>query len=865
MTQVLFVPGIKGSELFVGDHKVWFPQTLEDLKTIDISNPLEAKSLLPLVNAFNLIKVDIYNSFLAAFPSSVLSVFPYDWRQSLFHHVDNLIEAIEVLAGNEGVTLVSHSMGGLLCKLAILKLDSLKKSNLVKKLITIGTPWLGSPDAYKALTFGEPGIFEGFSQFFPIYSAEHTRELSRLFPSVYQLLPHETYFNGIDGKFLEGDKGELDYLNIIMNVQQFFNAAFKQDENQPTIDVWKKYMEPLQKEMQKPLPSHIIHDCLIGYGMATLYKVPQKKLRNAFMFKGEAVFKNGDGVVPIRSAEPPHHANKFHIIGKHASLCSMKEVIDFVKWSLSGSGGPLPAGIERNNSVSSTLKGGKIAKIKCPVETTILDSEGLYVAGVFDPSVPGVSELANNQLIEYYTIGESKYMFISDAVTSDLTFEINAYETGVADVSIQLMGEDDVTEIAFDPMPVSKETSAKLKLTLVKDVKESELLVGNKKQEQKVRKVSTQDKSTILEPVPKISVKFTPATELVKKSNRRSIYSGPVQMKIKTDNDKIVDQIFYSINDDNPLRYEGNGAYLDLPSGTNKIRIIAKDIYKRAIAPVEQEITIDDQAPFSKVNIKLDPEGIFVHFDPQTYGSRVSTFYRILTDNETDWTEVTKKELLIPEIDRLRTEKGLVRTLEYFSRNEFGFEEVPKQITLGLGNIPELMWGEETEKLTPRMIISRILGKDNYNESSLKVLLISKGYHESNLDQFIPDDVKGVRFVLEEVTIEVLYSEKYSLYFSGPPTELLTVGESYNFKFELLTERTKERVINSSPKAVLRPIGAKNLPAKKVDLVEKGGVFYGKFDVDSTFLQYKHKLVITDNKNSNPSLREITLMRREFE
>jgi hypothetical protein len=54
------------------------------------------------------------------------------------------------------------------------------------------------------------------------------------------------------------------------------------------------------------------------------------------------------------------------------------------------------------------MKKGKLAIIKCPVDSTILDNDGAYVAGVFDPAIE-VSKYLDEEKINYFTIGDSKF------------------------------------------------------------------------------------------------------------------------------------------------------------------------------------------------------------------------------------------------------------------------------------------------------------------------------------------------------------------------------------------------------------------------------------------------------------------------
>lgn len=52
MSVTIFVPGIKGTELYEGDNKRWFPATARDLEALSLENELEPREILSKVNAF---------------------------------------------------------------------------------------------------------------------------------------------------------------------------------------------------------------------------------------------------------------------------------------------------------------------------------------------------------------------------------------------------------------------------------------------------------------------------------------------------------------------------------------------------------------------------------------------------------------------------------------------------------------------------------------------------------------------------------------------------------------------------------------------------------------------------------------------
>lgn len=86
-----------------------------------------------------------------------LRLFPYDWRLSNTYNANILAEFIKrewwsgrtppQVKPEEKVTIIAHSMGGLLARFYI-ESAILDGSRFVRQLITVGTPHLGAPEAY---------------------------------------------------------------------------------------------------------------------------------------------------------------------------------------------------------------------------------------------------------------------------------------------------------------------------------------------------------------------------------------------------------------------------------------------------------------------------------------------------------------------------------------------------------------------------------------------------------------------------------------------------------------------------------------------------------------------------------------------
>jgi pimeloyl-ACP methyl ester carboxylesterase len=869
---ILFVPGIKGSELFEGENKRWFPSTQKDVELLHIRNDLDATSIIRQVTPFGIKKLSqvIYRGLLDEFGEEGLALFPYDWRQSVLNHVSDLADKIinESNASGEKVILIAHSMGGLLAKLAIQEICERGENSRIEKFITIGTPWQGAPDSFKALLYGEPGIFGNLKEILQFITVEDTRELARVLPSVYQLLPSKEYFDHEEGKFIIGKNGmDMTYDSF----KTFINYLHDKDkEAKDFVDVWAKYIDPLHRAIARSLPDGLVHDCLIGHSIPTLYRVPEDSKIGVGKkrYKDSSSFKNGDGVVPIHSAVPPHEANLFFIKGEHAKLCSLPDVLEFIRWSINNSNiEELPDNImytaDNSLPVDSNLKVGLLAKIMCPVESTILDEQGRYVAGVFDTSIDDVSDLADNENVKFFNIGESKYIYFADQKEQDLTFEIHAYKEGIASVSIEVFDEDNNKEFYFETIPVSNERSAKLIIPADKPVEESSL-------EYQGETITPFEKPAIEvkilkeTPIPKVKILYQP-TQGVKKVKHRPTYSGPVILNIESDKIENIAELFYSIDGKSIQKY-AEGVVLTLSTGQHTIEVFGKDIYNRPITPVQSKISIDNQPPKTRVNLTIEPDGVFVSFEAQSNNSPLETKYRFIEDetveDQVEWKSTDNDNKINVPSSFLRLSPNNKIKIEFYSINkELEKEESINALIFHLGDIPILMWEETAKAVTPIMIFETIFQHELFdlNEFSVNQLIQNK-YSDIDYNAMIADNVKSIRFESDNLTVEVLFSEKYSLFFSGSPTELLKLGQEYDFSFELKTERSNESISSTSPKARLHPIKAPKLPDTLITLSEQKGVFKGKFTVDSNFKYYKHKLIITDIKNISPPLREITLL-----
>ena len=127
----------------------------------------------------------------ADYPTPVFA-FPYDWRMDLRQSAAELGDFVEEVIARtrllrhyagyetiEQVDLVAHSMGGLvICEY----LSQFGNAERIGKVVTLGTPFLGSIEAVVKLTTGM-GNLSGDKP------SERERETARSIPAIYQLLP----------------------------------------------------------------------------------------------------------------------------------------------------------------------------------------------------------------------------------------------------------------------------------------------------------------------------------------------------------------------------------------------------------------------------------------------------------------------------------------------------------------------------------------------------------------------------------------------------------------------------------------------------------------------------------------------------
>lgn len=191
MHVVIFIPGILGSRLSLGTEEVW-PPTLAE---ITLGYGRVGKLVDPAVVATEVIDRvclrPVYGPLLAdlatlAGPGGTVIPFAYDWRRDIRDTAAALARRIAeaVAQGATRVSLVAHSMGGLVARLAVEDPAQAGAPWLAKvaDLLLLAVPQLGAPLAL-ARALGLEGTLGLAPDDLRMIAADPR------YPALYQLLP----------------------------------------------------------------------------------------------------------------------------------------------------------------------------------------------------------------------------------------------------------------------------------------------------------------------------------------------------------------------------------------------------------------------------------------------------------------------------------------------------------------------------------------------------------------------------------------------------------------------------------------------------------------------------------------------------
>ncbi len=200
MQGIVFVPGISGSELIYESETppIWPPnwwdvpfgyQELDELidpNNVTVGNVID--SMLGVLPGYQTTENDL--STISGLIKGAYLTVPYDWRIDLMSAVDTLANKIDAFVSSSGITeitIVAHSMGGLLTRLLLESKYANKNPptwlSKITRVLFACTPDLGAPTALARILGLEVTEY--------VISPSQMQQFAgdSHFPAVYQLLP----------------------------------------------------------------------------------------------------------------------------------------------------------------------------------------------------------------------------------------------------------------------------------------------------------------------------------------------------------------------------------------------------------------------------------------------------------------------------------------------------------------------------------------------------------------------------------------------------------------------------------------------------------------------------------------------------
>ncbi len=349
-TPVIFIPGILGSTLVEDNNGTLterWPGSLSDLLSgANIDRLILSQTPLPNIIATDAIRETptgpVYKPILDKFVNdgklreyliagkperrtlpgcdanqrfSVpnLFIFAYDWRQSNFETADKLreyIRCIQRFYPGTKVDIVAHSMGGLVARRHIVNNPG---SHHIRKLISVGSPFLGAPKALDVIETGRLRILPDFwDKRIPKFLTNKIKALVRDAKSAHELLPSEGYFTLGGTPFIEKtfDINSDTIVPQIYNYQQTYNLYNSRFSNLPYANNQSFHGVPGQDDWRLDTSGveffHIFGQRKAVDTVEQVYALP--KATNPLSIsrrdlRFEVKWGVGDGTVPRLSAE----------------------------------------------------------------------------------------------------------------------------------------------------------------------------------------------------------------------------------------------------------------------------------------------------------------------------------------------------------------------------------------------------------------------------------------------------------------------------------------------------------------------------------------------------------------------------------
>ncbi len=509
-SNVFFIPGISGSDLYVqdSDDQLWPPQLFVgnyDSSELRMNNDGTSKKDIYTKEVIASAGTShFYTQFFASLDELRESreinewhAQPYDWRldiETIARGVINtkdggttMVEELERLAATSQtgkVTIVAHSMGGLIGKLLIDELVRQGKEHLVDKFVTVGTPEAGTPSAVGTLLHGHGQRF-----FFGLALSEpYAREAIQNMVSAHVLLPSRAYFTN----------GGASTVQILPHNQKLSTWKLAYGENITSRESLETFLTdshglrnlPVFDDIQTPTTLHQglltraqnLHDVLdswtapddievttvVGWGMPTIEGITyegEPPSNEAIRYSPQITF-DGDGTVVGDSSNNVTYY--FNIFGfnddektnySHADIFESSKIFSLIKNIIRSEDLPIIF-IGKNKPLPSSIPKNTLIGVHSPISIAATNNSGQYVGKHIHTSevVSYIEDIPNSAYLE---VGDAKYVVLPTG--EEYHLELSGTGSGTFSLSFDAVTEAGVVKGKNYPdIPISINTDAKV-------------------------------------------------------------------------------------------------------------------------------------------------------------------------------------------------------------------------------------------------------------------------------------------------------------------------------------------------------------------------------------------------------------------
>jgi pimeloyl-ACP methyl ester carboxylesterase len=458
---VVFVPGILGTRLAraADGHEVWpdlstllfspDDRSLDDLMLAADGTQIPGKEMTagPVIDQVSALGVNVplYRHFFDALAADGYrfgtTLFPvaYDWRLGINDAaaaVAKVVAAARAASPDGKVMIVGYSMGGLAVKEY---LADQQDTSWVSKLILVGAPQLGAPEAFQALHYGDNLGFQVPVLGLDILNRGEVKRIAQNMPALYDLLPSRAYVADAGGYVMDlrnNGSSLLDYDAI----DRFLLADPGDHRNAALIS----RADNLHRRLDPLPPAAPEQYTIAGCNEPT---ISEYRLYDRGVI--DVTRTAGDGTVPLVSAlDRTDAARHYFISGKdtgitHGELVSDPRALALITAILDGRAASfaLPDGF--STALSSCFPGAASGATAVEfsahgVESaTVIDgngrSVGMNASGTIELGVPDSTyEAIGDNYFITVPAGEP-YRFVSESTSSeDLAMAVKEYDGAAA-------------------------------------------------------------------------------------------------------------------------------------------------------------------------------------------------------------------------------------------------------------------------------------------------------------------------------------------------------------------------------------------------------------------------------------------------